>query len=296
MLEGKPQNDYDLIAMRGLRASRVPYGELGARLTKDLGLHVDLAPVSAWRLPFVGRSIFWYETALKGKVLWGDDILHRIPVKGVRDIGRAEGLRLLVNRAAGLLLATGMKVPHAIRIQAAKALLAALDAQLLAVGVFPPSHTERWVALQRMRESGTAKGPLAGDTAWFEWAFRFKVDPATAEERSADTAWRAARRALLDAVPTALRHAGLKSIASYARRDGIVDHLIYHQRSALLPGAKRWAMNPTGRVRLATIRLLEATPDGEVNLHAARRALRGLVPCDKEPLEALEAVRGATLQ
>jgi len=296
ILDGRPQNDYDLVALRGLRNSRIPYDQMRRSLERDLGLHVDLAPVGAWRLPFLSRSIFWYETALKGQVLWGEELLHRIPVRSPTTIGRSEGLRLLVNRAAGLLLATGMKDHHAVRIQASKALLAALDAQLLAAGIFPPSHGERWQALLRLREDGLAKGPLAGDVSWFEWAYHYKVDPARSEERSTDMAWRAARRAVLDAVPTALHHAGLKSLDDYAHRDGLVDHLIYHQRSARLPGAKRWAMNPTGRVRLATLRLLEATPDGEVNLHAARRALRGLVACQDAPLETLEAVRGATLQ
>ncbi|MCA1819368.1 MAG: hypothetical protein LC620_04845, partial [Halobacteriales archaeon] len=241
VLHGKAQNDYDLVALRGWRPSRVPYDELRRRLTRELGLHVDLAPVAAWRLPFVAHSIFWYETARKGKVLWGRDMLRRIPVQAAESIDRREGLRLLVNRSAGLLLATGMREPHAVRIQAAKALLAALDAQLLAAGVFPPSHRERWNALGQLRVDGRAPPNLAGDVGWFQWAYNYKVDPAHAEERSSDMAWRAARRAVLDAVPTALGHAGLRSLDDYAHKDGILDHLIYHRRSAHLPGARRWA-------------------------------------------------------
>lgn len=296
VVDGKPQNDYDLVALRGLRSSRVPYDELRRRLEADLAMHVDLAPVAAWRLPFVAPGIFWYETALRGRVLWGENLLGRIAVRDAKAIGPCEGLRLLVNRSAGLLLATGMQDPHQVRIQAAKGLLAALDAQLLATGTFAPSHTERWQALLELRESGKALGPLGGDLSWFHWAFRFKVDPSGAEERSAEVAWRAARRSILDAVPTALAHAGLRSLDDYARRDGLVDHLIYHRRSAGLPGAKRWARNPTGRVRLATLRLLEATPEMEVDPHTARRCLRGVVDSGREPLQALEAVRGATLQ
>ena len=69
--------------------SRVPYDELRRRLQRDLGLHVDLAAVSSWRIPFLASSIFWYETALKGRVLWGVPLLHRIPVRDAKAIGDA---------------------------------------------------------------------------------------------------------------------------------------------------------------------------------------------------------------
>lgn len=296
ILDGRPQNDYDLVAVRGLGPPREPYVRMRHALERELGLHIDLATVSAYRLPFVARSIFWYETAARGRVLGGEDLLHRIPVKSPAAIERTEGLRLLVNRAAGLLLATGMHDPHAVRIQAAKALLAAVDAQVLAAGAFAPTHGERMAAVHRLRALGQATGPLSEDISWTEWAFQFKTQPAEAEPRSADMAWRAARRSLLDAVPIALRHAGLPSLDAYARKDGWVDRFVYHHRSASLPGARRWAMHPTGRVRVATLRLLEATPEGEVERSAVRRCLRGLVDCSGKPLATLEAVRGATLQ
>jgi len=298
LVDGRPQNDYDLIALRGLGAPREPYPRVRRRLEQELGVHVDLAPVSAWRLWHVRPTIFWYETALAGRILWGEpDLLDRVPVRRADLVAPSEGLRLLVNRAAGLLLATGMPQPHDVRVQSAKALLAALDAQLLAAGAFPPSHRGRWDALLALRAGGRAKGPLAGDISWFAWALAFKTDPATADPRAADAAWKAARRALLDAVPVALRHAGLPSVDAYARRDGLVDHLIYHRRSGTVEGARRWAMNPTGRIRLATLRLLELSPDGQVPTAEAHRWLRGFVasPGD-QPVLTLEALRMATLQ
>jgi hypothetical protein len=303
VLDGRPQNDYDFVAIRGLRRPAVPYAQMAARLEDELGLHIDLAPVVAARLPFLSPSIFWYETALRGRVLWGEDLLGRIPIRDLGDVDPAEGLRLLVNRAAGLLLVTGSTDAHAHRIQASKGLLAALDARLLAVGEFPPSQSERWAAAERLRASDgdgrrvprAAFGPGL-DWRWTEWAFRFKVDPAAAPPCDADEAWRAARRAILDAVPTALRHAGLDNLDAYARRDRLVDRAVYLRRSAGIPQARRFASHPTGHVRVATLRLLEASPEASVAADDARACLGDVARSAHEPLRLLDDLRQATLQ
>src|SRR5687768_12529079 len=132
VLNDTPQNDYDFVAIRGLRRPRVAYAKLQERLEAELGIHIDLAPVAAWRLRLVSRSVFWYETRHRGRVLWGEDLLPRIRIRSHDDLDRAEALRLLVNRAAGLLLVTDSPDDHARRIQAAKGLLAAMDAHLFA--------------------------------------------------------------------------------------------------------------------------------------------------------------------
>lgn len=296
MLAGAPQNDYDFVALRGLRRPRLAYAAMADRLEAELGLHIDLAPIAAARLPFVSPSIFWYETALRGRVLWGDDLLGRIPVRSATDLDRAEGLRLLVNRAAGLLLVTDSTDAHAHRIQASKGLLAALDAQLLAAGSFAPSQTERWDRLAALRRLGQAPRALEHDGDWLDWAFRFKVDPEAAPVRDARQAWRAARRAILRAVPVALRHAGLTGLDAYARRDRLVDRAVYWRRSAGVPQARRLAAHPTGLVRVATLRLLEESPDGQVRAESAQRCLRPMAHSAEEPLRLLDGLRRATLQ
>jgi len=299
VLDGRPQNDYDLVAVRGRGRPTVTYRELAARLERRLGLHVDLAPVAAWRLPHVQRSIFWYETVLRGQVLWGEDLLGRIPVRDAAALDRSEGLRLLANRAAGLLLATSSDDAAWRRIQCSKALLAALDAYLLAAGAFAPSQTERWEELQQLRREGRAPPALAGPLDWFDWAYRVKVDPGQAPARDEAAAWRQARLAVLRAVPVALRHAGLASLSSYARRGGLVDRAVWWRRSAGLPSARRLAAHPTGRVRVATLRLLADAPDGRVHPESAWACLHGVVRPQRpgsDPIRLLDRLRQATLQ
>lgn len=291
VLQGQPQNDYDFVAVRGLGRPKVPYATMAAALEARLGLHIDLAPMPLWRLRHVGPTIFWYETARRGRVLSGPrDILQRIPVQQSTDLDRREGLRLLANRAAGLLLVTPSKDPHAHRLQAAKALLAALDAHLLAQGLFAPSQTER----MRFASNVLRHAPLRRQAPWIEWAYRFKVDPANAEPRDAQAAWKAARQAILTAVPVALRHAGLRSLDAYARGDGVADHLVYLRRARQVPAPA--VLNPTGRVRVGTLRLLEASKDAVVHPADARAALGRLAGDGQDPVRLLDRLRHATLQ
>lgn len=295
MLHDRPRNDYDLVAVRGLGRPLQSYDRIRRTLEDLLGLHIDLAPVPAWRLPFAAPSIFWYETAARGKVLWGQDVLDRIPARTATEIHPHEGLRLLVNRAAGLLLCTDQDA-DAKRIQASKALLAALDAHLLALGAFAPSQTERWHQYLALRASNEEAGSDPSH-AWIDWAYRFKVDPAGAPDRSANQAWRTAARAVLKAVPTALRHARLAGIEDYTRRDPLLDRLAYLQRSGSVAGARRLVPNPTGRVRQATLQLLEASRDGTVRPEELQRCLQGLVrPGSPTTLATLDALRTVTLQ
>ncbi|MCA1812204.1 MAG: nucleotidyltransferase domain-containing protein [Halobacteriales archaeon] len=296
VLAGEPQNDYDLVVLRGVGAPRVPYARLRERLEARLGLHIDLAPVPVWRLRWARPSIFWYETALRGRTLWGEELLDRIPVRAPEALDPGEGLRLLVNRAAGLLLCTEEANTHKVRIQAAKALLAASDAHLLARSVFPPSQVERCELLERQLVEGKAPPAVVRRWPWHEWAYQFKVAPDHAPSRDARDAWQAAANAILDAVPTALRHAGHRTLASYAQHDGFVDHLVYYRRSRAIERARRLVRHPTGRVRVATLRLLAASLDGHIRPEAAQRCLGEFTPKPHPPVPVLDALRKATLQ
>ncbi len=295
VLNGVPQNDYDIVATRRLSLVRPDYGALRKRLDAQLGVEVDIAPVAELRLPWARRSIFWYETALRGRVVWGKDVLPRLPVRTAQQLARTEPLRLLVNRAAGLLLATTEKDAARRRIQASKAILAALDVHLLCAGRFAPSQRERWAAFHAWRVvAGTPQ--LEPWYDWFSWAYRCKVDPGRAREPVGDDPWQMARRLLLDAVPLALRHAGLATLDAYARRDHFLDALVYARRSGAIPGAKRFQLHPTARLRVATLRILEQTPTGAVEPELAGALLSGLAAPTRPPLQTLAALRGATLQ
>jgi hypothetical protein len=298
ILHGEPQNDYDFVALRGLGTPKTPYPRVTRWLEETLGLHIDLAPVPVWRLRRVSRSIFWYETALRGRVVWGEDLLDRIPVRTPADLDPREGVRLLVNRAAGLLTATlPSTTDHARRIQASKALLAVGDAHLLAAGAFAPSQRERWDQLRRLLAEGLAAPALDSLDPWLTWAFQFKVDPGSVEARDAEAAWRAAARAVLDTLPVALAHADLGSIDAYAEHDGLADHLVYYRRAGQVDGARRMVRNPTGRVRRATITMLEEALDGARMTHGnGDHALAGMVRRTHDPVQTLEALRRVTLQ
>lgn len=296
VLDGVPQNDYDLVALRGLGRPRVPYARLRAELEARIGLHVDLAPVAAWRLYWVGPTIFWYETALRGRVIWGEDLLPRIPIRTPAAIDPYEGLRLLVNRAAGLLLVQQSSDAHAQRLQAAKALLAAVDVHLLVSGDFAPSQSERWDRFEAIRLGGSTAPQLETLAPWLEWAYGFKVDPGAASVLDPQKAWKTAAKAVLDAVPIALRHAWLPSLDAYLQHDGLLDHLVYFRRAAGIRGARRLLLHPTGRVRVATLQLLEASLDGPARPETARRCLGGLARQGAEPLRLLDQLRKATLQ
>lgn len=291
---GQPQNDYDLVAVRGL-GRPVDYDRLTHDLEGSLGVHVDLATVSTLRLGWVSGSIFWYETARRGRILWGEDLLERIPIRSTDDLEATEGLRLLVNRSAGLLLARD-EHSHARRIQAAKGLLAALDAHLLAEDDFPPSQRERWQRYRKRRGTGLIPDQLESLHEWLAWAYEFKTDPEAATRAEAPIACHAAADAILEAMPVALDHAGLGSLDDYAREDGLVDHLHYLLNAHRVPGAAWLMHNPTGRVRAVTVRLLEAFRDGALDRAEARRQLSALAEPGDEPLRTLEALREATLQ
>ncbi|MEA3137762.1 MAG: hypothetical protein QOC71_2043 [Thermoplasmata archaeon] len=299
VLRGDPQNDYDLVAIRGFGRPAKSYAALREELSKSLGLHIDLAAVPAWRLQRAPASVFWYETALRGRVLWGEDLLGSIRVRDAAGLDPCEGLRLLANRAAGLLLATARpNDADALRLQAAKALLAAFDAQMLAAGRFAPSQTERWHLFQRMLLEGPALAALHFQGAWLEWAYESKRDPGGVADRDPGEAWQAARRAILVAIPSALRHASLRSLDAYGRKDSLVGWATYAWRAGRVEGARRLVTNPTGQVRVATLRLLEATPDGKagVALEDARRCLAPVARNVSDPLRTLEGLRAATLQ
>lgn len=294
VFHGQPQNDYDLVAVRGL-GRPVDYDRLTVELEQSLQIHVDLAPISALRLPFVSSSIFWYETALRGQILWGEDLLDRIAIQSAAEIDPTEGMRLLVNRSAGLLLAH-REHAHARRIQAAKGLLAALDAHLLAEGTFAPSQRERWERYQELREADRVPGELERLDRWISWAYEFKTQPESATKAEAATACHAAADAITEAIPVALQHAGLASLEAYERQDGIVDHLYYALNASQVPGGRRFLWNPTGQVRSATVRLLEALRDGALDRYEVHRQLSDLADVGDEPMAALEALREATLQ
>ena len=259
VLNGVPQDDYELVAIRSLGTPRSPYARLRPELERALGLHIDLTTVSAWRLPWAPPSIFWYETALRGRTLWGDPLLGRLGVRDGRRIDPAEGARLLVNRAAGLLRVKDSADPHARRLQAANGLLEVLDSRLLGFGSFPPSRTERWARARQMHREKALPTDLLRLWPWLSWAFAFRLDPGNAPKVDPARAWTAAARAVLRGAPHAARHAGVPSLAPYGRLGGVpmLALLEASLRTTTPPVAARRRPVPLARVDARPLRLLE---------------------------------------
>jgi predicted nucleotidyltransferase len=278
VVDGMPQNDYDLVAVRRGTRSHF-YADMADELQAQVGLHIDLAPVWEPRLRFVAGSIFWYETANRGCIIEGDaSLLRRIPVRHPTQIAPAEAVRLLANRAAGLLLCG--KSAEEMRIQASKALLGALDAQLLSRGIFPPSNRERWATYNRLAGCGIA--PLPQHAA-------FKTRPAHAADVEPAQMTTTAGQAILTSLPGALRFAGYADLAEYERSGTWVERAQYW-RNARRCSVSRLEWHPGTKLRADTFRMLAAKVAGR-RPHAPRMAR-----ASSDPIQALRNLRDATCQ
>ena len=224
--DGRPVNDYDLVAIRRGAGGDALYRGLGHRLSRDVGIEVDLLPVARARLPHVGRKLFWLDARLGGRVIWGDaDALRRLPAFAPADLPPLEPARLLGNRAAGLLLALPTpddpQPPEQCDLQATKAALAAMDATLLARGRYAPRMRERLALLHGHPDHATFARAVA-------WKLAGAWEPLGAPW------WREARDALLRAVDaTRARHAD----------DGLAEHAMHLLR------ARRPALHPSRAIR-----------------------------------------------
>ena len=105
-----PFNDYDLIVVsqpltRGRRAQvQACLRQLEERLTRDLGLPVDLCLYPANHLPGAEFSLLNYELKHGHRVVWGDPAcLAALPAYPHNAVPLSEGTRLLLNRGKLLL-------------------------------------------------------------------------------------------------------------------------------------------------------------------------------------------------
>lgn len=277
--DGAPVNDYDLIALRSRPGGRATYAKLAHALGETIGIEVDLMPMWRARLPRVEPKLFWLDVALGARVIWGDPrILRGLPAHTARDVPPREVARLLGNRAAGLLLALpgpGRPVDVALAdLQATKAVLAAMDATLLAQG--------RYAARLRERLALSSKHP---DHALFARAVHWKLGGS--HEPLGASWWQAAADALLRAV---------ESTNARGCPDGVAERG-YH-----LVQASRLRANPSRTVREASWALLASSrfPEGP-DLVQAKRTLARLGSVDDcQDWPALKsryfALRASTLQ
>lgn len=275
-----PLNDYDLVVVRG---SPIPrdglYDKLSHDLEGELGLHVDLLPAWHRRLRRAGAKIFWYETREAGKVIWGPPDLLRttLPPVAPHAIPREEAVRLLFNRAAGLLLAypgPGRPFePRATLIQSSKALLACIEARLLLAGRYHWSARERLLRFDRIV---AAEPRLERLLRAAEWATRFKLDPPEgARDVTPEDRWCTAREALLATVDVALRAEGYASAGEYAARGPLRwTERAYHALRTARESRLSLHPRPSLAARHLTHALLTAAEPGTADEAALQEAAR----------------------
>jgi hypothetical protein len=220
--DGRPVNDYDLIAIRRRPGGGARYRALAEDLTRRVGIEVDLLPIHRARLLRVQPKLFWLDARLGSRMLRGDErALDALPPLAATDLPPIEGARLLANRAAGLLLALPAHGPPLDpALQAAKAVLAAMDAHLLARGAY--------AARLRERLAMSAAHP---DAPLFARAVEWKLRP-----HAPSVGWDEAAGALLRAVDAT----GARGV-----RDG------WTERAVHLLRARRVRLHPSRAVRLA---------------------------------------------
>jgi hypothetical protein len=111
--EKRPYNDLDFFVIAEnvgfLKRKKIDRGMagLGKALSAELGVEVDFGPAKTLKqLSRVSPTMLWQELKEGHLVIYGDrDVLQALPYYDLRDLPRVEGLQLLLNRGAGLLLA-----------------------------------------------------------------------------------------------------------------------------------------------------------------------------------------------
>jgi len=109
----KLYNDLDFFVItKNLKRSRLKkinkaFALIGESFSKNIGVDVDFGPAKNLKqlskMPF---TMMWQELREGHIVIYGDDkVLNSLPVYDLHDLPRSEGLRLLLNRGAGLLFA-----------------------------------------------------------------------------------------------------------------------------------------------------------------------------------------------
>jgi hypothetical protein len=181
----RPLNDYDLLVACDER-HRLTLKSLGRSLATKIGIdYVDIGPLNPGYFNKVSPTLFTYDLKYGSQTIWGNELfLDSIPGFAPSQISLEEGLQLLQNRVAGLLLALK---PHMFASanwtesestflihQMAKAAIAIGDFRLLALGDYCSSYRERLgrlLSLRRALDIGDTEMEL------LDRSYKFKLRP-----------------------------------------------------------------------------------------------------------------------
>ncbi len=160
-------NDYDFfiitenISFLKKRRLKDWLADLSCQLTEEIGIDVDFSPPKNRReLSRMEHNMMWQELKHGHKVIWGDSrVLDLLPDYDIRLMPAIEGVRLMLNRGAGLIfcqdkLKNNEDTPESlefIRRNIYKARNACGDVCLIAAGDYHWSYVERLKKLEHYR-------------------------------------------------------------------------------------------------------------------------------------------------
>ncbi|HRF48141.1 MAG TPA: alkaline phosphatase family protein [Anaerolineales bacterium] len=184
----RPHNDYDIVFVSST-ADTGNLKQLGESLAQQIGIdYVDIGLFRPDDLVYPHPSMLRFDLRFGSQIIWGDPTaLSKIPDYAADELPLEEGLKLLFNRCAGLLLGitgealTQPMTPRAQRFltnQIVKALLAIADWHLLLWKTYATSYT---IKRRRFREYALVAGVPA--------VVRDQVDTAFAEKLGQSTEW-----------------------------------------------------------------------------------------------------------
>lgn len=190
-------SDYDLfVDTRSLRLLNQYIGKkLEASLTCRLGIPVEIR-ILPRNLP---RRILFYELGEEGLCLHGEDSLSRRRF-APGEIEAFDGVRLLLNRMHGLVVAVDKRFPDSpesevsrrkITKECSKGLLAVAESLLLLSGHYAPTYQERNAVFQKVfpGEFADLRGEMPDLVHHVELATRWKLDPRQEFDMSAVELW-----------------------------------------------------------------------------------------------------------
>jgi len=167
-----PLNDYDFIVMDDPTVTQREVGyALGRRLADDMGLDaVDIGWMSPANLPTAAVTMDNYDFRYGARLLWGEESRSVMPLFPEGALPVFELVRLLCNRAAGLLSATLPEHPNSADyavVQVIKAGMALGDAVVAVRDQYHHLAQERLERFQRLAADGSLPEWMTPDAVAF---------------------------------------------------------------------------------------------------------------------------------
>ncbi|MEM4283842.1 MAG: alkaline phosphatase family protein [Candidatus Caldarchaeum sp.] len=177
----RPVNDFDLIAL-GTQSNLKPFGQaLAAHIGID---YVDIVTLKAYQPSESSPSLFDFDCVYGSQLLWGSpETLAWLPKYAPAQIPLAEGVKLLFNRIAGLLIGLKDFGKHKslneaqrkfLSNQIIKALIAIGDWYLLEWADYNTLYALR---RERFASLASAYGLPSGSIEHVQQAYSFKIAP-----------------------------------------------------------------------------------------------------------------------